>query len=386
LSRSTRRALIRLLSGAVAIVLFHRGATADEALRIEYSAPPTCPNQAEFLARVQARLSAARAPEPGEFARTVSVAVNKEEDGFSARLQFVDARGETIVRTLSGKTCDEVVSGIALVTAHALEAPDDERREPVPPPASVEAVAPGAPVTATSAAPFGTAAEAGTAAPNGTAAPAGTVTPAATAAPVAPVATAAPTAKKPPAPPAPVPRGEPPVDRFRMGAGLGGGVIWYAGPELPFSADVAFRVGHTSTAASGRVAFRYWTSTAEVGVATTRFQGFSGGLEGCPLAWPTTGSVRLEPCAGVSLGTLEGSAEDSPALGGETSASIGWADARAIARLRFVPEGILEFEAQGELGFPLVRHEFVLANPRVTVFKLPAVGPGVRAGVMLHFP
>jgi len=348
LSRTARRALTAALAVAFAVGRFHGDAAADEAIRAEYTAPPGCPDQAEFLARVQARLSAARVPEPGELARTLAVAVAEDEDGFAARLDFVDARGEAIVRTLSGKTCDEVVSGIALVAALALEAPHEQQApEPVPVPPPV--------VT------------------------------------VAPVVTAAPPpAKAPPPPPAPAPpptpRATPSAERFRFGAGLGGGVVWYAAPELPPRADGALRVGHTSAAASGRVSFRSWTSTADTGSATTRFQGFSGGLEGCPLAWPATGPLRLEPCAGLSLGALEGRAEDAPELEGETSSTIFWADARAVARLRIALGRVVEVEGQGELGFPLRRHEFVLANPRVSVFELPAVGPGVRVGVMLHFP
>jgi hypothetical protein len=359
LSRSARRTLsLAAFTGTVG--LFPRFAAADDAVRLDYLAPVGCPDHLAFIDRVRQRVPTARAASPDELARELTVVVGEDEDGFSARLDFVDRHGETITRTLSGKTCDEVVTGIALVTALALEAQHETEAAE-----GHDAESP-APVGAPESAP-----------------PAEDTTPA----PPAPAtrATAAPTPRAPSSRPTAKRRAK--ARRgFRNGAGIGAGNAWFVAPGTPIVMDAAFRVGHSSITGSGRVGFRSWVSKGEVGVRTASFIGYTGALEGCPVAWPKESALRFEPCLALTLGVLEARGEPTEELLTTDSSRIFWGDVRGIARVRVALTDIVELEGQGELGVPLRTHRFLFQSPEQTVFEIPGAGIGWRAGILLHFP
>jgi hypothetical protein len=344
-----------MLGLASAAWLGPRPVAAAENVRLDYRAPVECPDAPVFIERVRNRVPSARMAEPEELAREVAIVVALDEEGYMARLDFVDVHGETITRTLTGKTCDEVVSGIALVTALSLEAQHQPSQD-----GAAAATAP--PVDAPSAAPSP---------------------------PEEPVTATPPSATEPEL----APKSEPAVRRrrakrpgFRHGAGVGGGSARYLAPGTPLVFDGVFRLAHTSYAGSARAGFRSWTSNATVGGRSANFLGYTASVEGCPLSWPRVGPIRLEPCLGTTLGVLEGRGERTEELQVTDSARIFWADARGIARLRLAVTKLVELEGQGELGVPLRTHRFLFQNPEQTVFEVPRVGLGWRAGVMLHFP
>jgi hypothetical protein len=358
---SARRALSQLaLAGGV--LLFPRLASADDAVRLDYLAPVGCPESTDFIERVKQRVPTAHVASPDELARELVIVVGEDEDGFTARLDFVDVHGETITRTLSGKTCDEVVTGIALVTALALEAQRETARAPGEDAAQATPVPGESPENA----------------------------PPADEKPAEPAATrshVAETRRPPPSPPrAKTPRARPVPSALRHGAGIGGGNAWFVAPGTPLVFDAVFRLGHTSLSGSARAGFRSWLSNASVGSHSASFIGYAGALEGCPLAWPHQSALRLEPCLGLTLGVLEAVGNRTVELPSVESARIFWADARGIARVRVAVSELVELEAQGELGVPLRTHRFLFQNPEQTVFEVPPYGLGWRAGVMLHFP
>jgi hypothetical protein len=279
-------------------------------------------------------------------------------EGFMARLDFVDVRGETITRTLSGDTCDEVVSGIALVTALALEAqhePAGEASDTTPPVPS-DPAADDPPVVAE--------------------------------APPEPPDAAVKTTDIPRSGSRRKPRRRARAERprFLHGAGVGGGNAWYLAPSTPAVFDAAFRLGHTSLAGSARAGFRSWLSSTTAEGRRASFLGYAGSLEVCPVEWPRSGGVRFEPCLGTTLGVLEAEGDPSVELPTTESARIFWADARGIARVRLALTELVELEGQGEVGAPLRSHRFLFQDPEETVFEVPGAGLGWRAGVMLHFP
>jgi hypothetical protein len=351
----TARRPLAALGVASAVCLLPRSAAAAEKVRLDYRAPVECPDAPIFIERVRTRVPSARMAEPEDLAREVSIVVALDEEGYMARLDFVDVRGDTITRTLAGKTCDEVVSGIALVTALALEAQHETTQNDT------------APATTTANEPSGEETPPG---------------PPLTAPPSTPIE------------PESAPRPEPAARRrratrlgFRHGAGAGAGNAWYLAPGTPVVFDGMFRLSHTSLAGSLRAGFRGWISnTTTIGGRSANFLGYAASIEGCPTSWPRSFPVRFEPCLGVALGVLEAHGNRTEQLEDTADARIFWADARGIARFRLAVSKLVELDGQAELGIPLRTHRFLFENPQQTVFEVPRIGLGWRAGVMLHFP
>src|SRR5687767_5533485 len=96
-------------------------AGASDAVRFQYDAPVECPNEAAFVERVRERSQHGRFAAEGELARTFIVTITLDESGATARVDFVDTDGSAVFRKVRGNTCEEAVSGIALVTALAID-------------------------------------------------------------------------------------------------------------------------------------------------------------------------------------------------------------------------------------------------------------------------
>jgi hypothetical protein len=111
-----------------------------EKVRISYDVPSTCPVRAFYEARVQTRLQGDWLAPDGELARLLRVTAITHGAKWYASLDFEDAEGRAVTRTVKGATCEEAVAAIALVTALAIEAPGSEiaLSESAPPPSSSE--------------------------------------------------------------------------------------------------------------------------------------------------------------------------------------------------------------------------------------------------------
>jgi hypothetical protein len=112
---------------------------------------------------------------------------------------------------------------------------------------------------------------------------------------------------------------------------------------------------------------------------------FAARLSLCPLAIELASRFELTPCVGIDLGPLQGEGRLSAALPRVHSATIFWAAAHADLRLRWRAADAFTLELGGELGFPLVRHEFTFERPDQTVGAVQVVGAGVVAGAIFHF-
>jgi hypothetical protein len=111
---------------------------AGDRIRIAYEAPLDCPAKPAFLDQVRARLTAGWEAPEGELARTMDVRVRNDGVRYVATLTFTTPEGIDVRRVVSGKSCDSVVTGIALVTALAIEArlaatPQESAEEIAPP-------------------------------------------------------------------------------------------------------------------------------------------------------------------------------------------------------------------------------------------------------------
>lgn len=129
----------------------------DEKVRLVYAAPPACPDRAALLEGVKARIGSEWEAPEGELARQIDVRVEARGGRFVATIEFLDADGQRVTRSVGGEQCQNVVNGIALVTALAIESRVEEaldQSEPVaPPPAAARVPAVPAPRPAAAPAP-----------------------------------------------------------------------------------------------------------------------------------------------------------------------------------------------------------------------------------------
>jgi hypothetical protein len=331
--KSCGLAAAALLSAALSSGL----AKASEPVRLEYHVPPgaDCPSDAVFVERVRERSVHHRAAAPGELARSFAVTVTLDDAGALARVDFVDPDGSAISRSVRGANCDEVVSGIALVTALAIDARASEAPSP-------------------------------------------------SAAPSAPAAVPAAKAPAPP-PPKPAPRQSGFTPRYT--AGLGAGWVSYGGPSGALLLDAFFAASlaqHGPVARLSAIHLRSDLSSADEREGRLRVYG--GRLEACPVSF----SLRpffLEPCAGTDVGALLSSGVESLELPKVSHEAQLWWDLVAIGRLGLVIEDSVVLEAQGEFGVPLSRPSFGFDNNQANpVFEVPRVGGSVRGGVGILFP
>jgi hypothetical protein len=121
--RSTRRrrgiaALVQLsLAFAVA------PASADvEGIRLTYSgADLDCPDEGRFFQAVTARTDLVRRAAEGEPARAFVVSITRDASGIRGALSITGLDGSVSKREVTGESCNEVVSALALITALAID-------------------------------------------------------------------------------------------------------------------------------------------------------------------------------------------------------------------------------------------------------------------------
>ena len=139
---STTRALIpriglQLLTAALVLLASSSQAQPDSlTVELDFASEAPCPDRAAFIRWVEARVGRSIQWGPGGFAFQVNVSRQGEE----FRGHLLARSGQQVTeRDLTGKNCEDVVSGLALVAALALDpnaslAPQTEPREPGPPP------------------------------------------------------------------------------------------------------------------------------------------------------------------------------------------------------------------------------------------------------------
>lgn len=326
-AKSARWARLAVLSASV----WALPAAASEPVRFEYSAPAGCPSQAIFEGRVRERSLHQRAAVPGELGRSFVVTVSVDATGATARVDFVDPDGSSVSRSVRGATCDEVVSGIALVTALAIDARAGAEAPPPAPSASAPAPSP--------------------------------------------------TPAQPRAPAAAVPAES--ESSLKFFAGLGAGYQSYAGPQGALSLDVFVAASFGEAGPVARASLFHLRADVTDGEREGRLRTYGVRLEGCPL------SLRLapafvEPCLGTGIGALFSSGIQSAALPSPDDAVQLWWDAVLILRAGLVIDDFFVIEAQGELGVPFSTPGFGFDGEQV--FEVPRVGGSARGGLGFRFP
>jgi hypothetical protein len=301
----------------------------ETAVGVAYEAPSSCPDASVFMERLRARTAHVDLAPVAEVAG-FAVVVSSTDTSSSARIRISGAGVLPETRTVSGRTCDEVVSAAALITALAIEASssapplraDRAETTPNPPPRDTP------PTLSSNEAPRGWLRSWGFGATGG-------------------------------------------VDSLVPGGGLAWGVFGELAARAPL--DLA-RLTLRGTAGSASAEGRSATFTALMARLTL-----------CPLSLQIVESFFLIPCAGVDVGQLAGEGEPSAQLATPRSAAIFWSSADVMLLARWHLGGVFALEAGGELGFPLVRHTFVFEGPSQLVYEVPAVGAGAHLGLALRF-
>ena len=333
------RSLGRIRCLLIASLGWASPAWSSEPIRFEYQAPEGCPDQAAFVERVRQRTRRAKFASPGELARTFTVTVTSKEQASSARVEFVDSNGERVVRAVSGETCDEVVSGIALVAALAIDAraSADEAATTAPP---SDKPVPPKPATAT---------------------------------------TKEDSVEQP--------RTEPAPKGLRWEVGVSGAANTWSAPE------VAYGLGVFGELDFNAAVFRYLrfgllrtTSSAFVGDRSATFTWLGGRIAACPVSLSMAEHLAFAPCLAADLGALSGKGTKNDELLVARSDTIFLPVGMASAELRYDLDDFLVFELRAEVGFPLRRWTFEFNAPDETVFEIPEVGFGTGASVGLRFP
>jgi hypothetical protein len=340
-----RRSFWRPPCAAATLVAFvarpAAGQPAREKVRVAYEASPGCPAADVFLSQVRVRVGTDWEAPPDVLARTIDVRVSATEERSVARIDFVDEQGQRFTRTVSATTCDEVVSGIALITALAIESRVTEaleQSEPEQPDAAPPADAAPGPKAAL------------------------------------PAVVAAPPKGRAPA----LPHRAHPAhwdigDAGMVGSGVGPvlaaglrgfvGLGWKGGPD--------FRLGVDSLR----------TPLVDRSGVPTRFSILGARASGCPLSMPLGAFVRLLPCAGAVVGAHRGEGVGLPQKVSPASAAPAFFTPFASLRAEVAWDAFF-VEIEGEAKFPVDHHSFYFkTEPRTSAYDVPPVAFGLSGGV-----
>jgi hypothetical protein len=312
-----------------------RAEPVEEAIRIQYSAPSTCPDAASFTAQVRERTARGRLARADELARTFDVRLLADARGFAGDIEFLNDSGAKVNRQVRGEQCEAVVSGLALIMALALDATLR----------SADSAAMAAPLTA--------------------------AIPAAT----APTTTQA---RAPTSPSAPMRVTRPALRAIRAGV-LGAYGSATSAPQIGVLGELEFRSGRS-------VRFLAHGAWHELAVDAGRSASLRRlGLETsiCPIRadW---GAFALTPCAAFDFGALRAAGVPSARLTSVDEETIWFASVGAQLALswRFAAPFWLELRAASE--FPLrAGYRFTFQNPPQTAYQVPVVAgwAGLAAGV-----
>jgi hypothetical protein len=126
---------------------------------------------------------------------------------------------------------------------------------------------------------------------------------------------------------------------------------------------------------------RSWTDEIDDDRGSATFRWTAGALEGCSFQW-SAGSFRASPCVRFEAGTLEGEGSDIvPAKAKRRT----WLALGAVGQAEWTFLEPLTLDFGAGLVVPLIRDRFFF-QPDTTLYRPPAVGGLVRAGLGVRFP
>ena len=397
--RPARRGAVAVAIGALAIGAAPLGiaaASADEPLEpivLRYEAEAGCPDAAEFGGEVRGRASRARLADPGERARTFTVRITRAGRTFRGPLEVRETAGDSSARDVSGASCAEVASALALVTALAI----DPQAATAPRVGSTFGGAASSVATADAGAEAARDASPDAPPPH---APADAAAPPDAAA-LDPALDAAldgstPDAVAPPEPPIPrpaLPRAPPdPGDpdpyagrAVRLFVGLSYAATTGLARELSGAPGAFIEVGlppRGAIAPTLRLAIDRVSGASLVapGGWLARFDRTRVELDACAVRLPI-GPLDLAPCVAFGAGVV---AAEGRVAREVVSRTRPWVDAELGARARLWLLDRVSIEVDGGVSFPFVRDTFVF-DPTTTIDRTPAAAAFVAGAAAVRF-
>ncbi len=286
---------------------------------LEYSPEPGCPSKSQLLGQVRRRTSLARfAARPYGFdVYRVTVAPSDGEQ--HGRLEVRSASGATSVREITGASCVEVVSALALTVAMTID-----------PHAAEQTAQPQAPSSSL---------------------------------PLRPASTPA-----------------VPAWSLALDIGASGSLITALAPgSTPMlRAHLEQRIE-----GSHRIWLRMGGAYADSGrepvaPGSAKFVFWGGTFDGCYAPWGARLQMQAAACVGLLWGRLSVEGLDIPA---PRTSHESWIALEALARGRWDVARWLALHAEGGLLLPITRRTYVFDSPHTVAWQAPAVGIVLGLGV-----
>jgi len=333
-----------------------------EPLAVAYEAPDGCPSSDAFFREITARTTRARVARPGERARVMHVVVTRRGEEHVGRLWIEDAKASSTARSVSGKTCGEVVGALALVGALAVDPRASTAPVVVAAPDGADVAGGSGPASAEKAVPPAPAREAAATKRDGESA----------------------RERDQPAtsPPSTSP-GSSRRSRVEVGAQAEMAVVAGVVPSGRIFGDLSVGPREGVFAPSVRLAFARSLEvdrSAAIGGATLRWTAATVDL--CPVRLILARPLAFRPCAGAGAGVLEAS---GTGFAGAVSRSRPWVTLSALGRLVWEPLAWLDIDLEAGAIAPLFRESFFFA-PSVAVYEAPVAAFLGRAGFGVRFP
>jgi len=294
-----------------------------EAVRVRYSAPAGCSSRAAFVRELTLRTPRIRVVEESEPSTLFLVELADRSTGVAGELRWIERDGAETARAVSGATCEEVVSALALIAAVLVD-PESSSQHPTSPP------------------------------------------------PVPPPASARPRERS--------------KRRLRPSIAAGASVEhavapgWALGPELELALEGESDARRGPLA--GLSVTRLTAPTASTPAGDADFTATLARLTLCPLTWPDQGSWFGRACAALEAGSLHAAGSRTLA---RREVSILWLAADPVLSLSYRPLRVLGIEADLLGIFPLVDDSFLFA-PNLRVFAIPVAGFGARVRLRALWP
>jgi len=341
--------------GAAIALSASRAITQPEAVRLDYAEGAKCGGEGAFVAQVTSRsprvqFTSSSAP------RSLVVRVEPHGARMVGRIELHEADGTTTERSVTGASCDDVISAVGLVAALALDPFASTR------PTAVDAGAQRSGATEDAGAQRSGATEDAGAQRSGATEDAGAQRSGATEDAGAQRNVRDESENDDAQTLAPEKR------RWSVGAGADAEAVFGVSPDALFAVPVFFEVTRAlgeHAALGGAIRFeRAGETSLDASGAGGDFTWTVGAADAC-FAWRAA-RFRLHACARSHAGAIEAHGEG---VAPEKSATRPWVDVSAALAIRVRVAGPVFVEASGSVGVALVQDRFFL-EPNQTVFQV----------------